>query len=291
MSPPTRAPCCSRPKRWSRCARERCGPVGWWQLLAQIDHCLAAGLPNDGRQFVALLPHQLPCMPPPSAGPTHKITTSAACPLTMPPSAAAPPTPRPKQEAQACLEQLSQAASLSGDLAVQLEGQMLAAALAAGEVKEGAKLPLLPPVVPPPPPVATVCTGTQTPAQAQTPAKPGLAAGFLGAAAKPGAAAARPAAAEGVPGLAPPTAADGSPARPAAAQQPAAAAARASAAAREGRPSRPSRPSRPGSAGDSRPEAAVDPLHQLVARTDANQGKEALVAVACRVWRLFEEAG
>ena len=195
------------------------------------------------------------------------------------------PPPPCLQEAQACLEELSQAASLSGDLAAQLEGQMLAAALSSGQVKEGAKLPLLPPVVPPPPPVATVCTGTQTPAPAPAPAqaKQGLAAGFLGAAAKPAAAAAGklgaaaetaagPATPAQAAGEAAPTAADQHPAAP---QQAAAAAAAAAAAgARQGRPSRPSRPSRPGSAGGSRPEVAIDPLHQLVARTDANQGRQ-----------------
>lgn len=292
MSQRMLGPCCSRPRCWWRCARERCGPAGsgiallpllrmrWMRLLCS---------PMCGRYGLARLAALLLLRS------CHAVVTAAAgpppcqlpCPLPLPLSHARPhlsnpllPPPPCLQEAQACLEELSQAASLSGDLAAQLEGQMLAAALATGQVKEGAKLPLLPPVMPPPPPVATVCTGTQTPAQAQVQAKQGLAVGFLGAAAKPAAAAAckAGAAAEAAAGPATPAQAAGEAAPAAADQHPVApqqagAAAAAAAGTRQGRPSRPSRPSRPGSAGGSQPEVAIDPLHQLVARTDANQGR------------------
>ncbi len=195
--------------------------------------------------------------------------------------------PHELQEAQDCLQQLAAAASLSGDLAAQLEGQLLAAALADGKVKEGAKLPLLPAVLPPPAPPARASSGTQTAAQqAPAPAKQGLAAGFLGSAAKPAAAAAKagPAAeaaadsAAAAAGPASPAPSGGSPAAPAASAQRAASPqqAAAGASARAAGQARPSRPTRPGSAGGARPAqqpaVPIDPLHQLVARTDANQG-------------------
>ena len=192
---------------------------------------------------------------------------------------AAPPSLHlPLQEAQACLEQLAEAASLSADLAVLLEGRLLAAALAKGEVRDGDKLPLLPALAPPAPPAATASAGTQTAAQAAS--KQGLAAGFLGAAPK---AAAAKAAATGEAAAAPatPAASAGSPASPqaAGAAAPAVQQAAGAAAVRQdgggAARTRPSRPSRAAAAAGSRPlqpEVPVDPLHQLVARTDANQG-------------------
>ncbi|KAL4437434.1 hypothetical protein ABPG75_004573 [Micractinium tetrahymenae] len=181
---------------------------------------------------------------------------------------------RQTEDALACLEELASSAALSADLAVLLEGQQLAAGIALGEVKEGAKLPLLPALAPPAPPPAPAPTAA---AAAAPPAKPGFAPGFLSAAAakregveagrqKREAAAVPPApatpAAEKAAPPAAPTASSSSSSRSEATQQ-----------------AKPSSP-QAGFAGTAAsvagppagPSAAVDPLHQLVARSDANQG-------------------
>ncbi|EFN60188.1 hypothetical protein CHLNCDRAFT_133703 [Chlorella variabilis] len=181
------------------------------------------------------------------------------------------------EEAQECLEELGKAADLAADMAVHLEGQLLAAALAAGEVKEGAKLPLLPALAPPAPPPPP-----PPPAPAPAPAKPaaaGFAPGFLSAPAKQPAQAmssAAPAAA-----AAPPTPAGS--AGSGAASSAAAALAAAAPAAGSASPlasqggaasSGTSSAGQPAAAAAGPPPiaAGVDPLHKLIARADAAQG-------------------
>jgi hypothetical protein len=180
------------------------------------------------------------------------------------------------QEAQECLGLLAQEAALTADMAVLLEGHLLAAALAAGEVKEGAKLALLPALISPtavaapplaPPQAAAAATGG---AAAVKPAS-GFALGFFGKAtpAAPAAAATGP----NTPGA---SEASSSPQPPAAAAADGSKSAQRSGeasrqAAAAGSSSSASRPAGAGAAGAAA-VTGVDPLNQLVARTDANQG-------------------
>ncbi len=218
-------------------------------------------------------------------------------PVHAAPQLAAPPCfcelaslmARDMQDALASLGELARCAALTADLAALLEGQQLAAGLASGDVKEGAKLPLLPVLAPPAPPPAPA----PAPAAASTPApaKPGFAPGFLSSPAarqqkqreaanagveQPDAAAAPMALATG------PAASEA--AGSAALQSPAAephggtpsSSSSSSAATEEPTAAAPQPPglgSRASSVGSSpAPSPAVDPLHQLVARSDPNQG-------------------
>ncbi|PSC68513.1 suppressor of RPS4-RLD 1-like isoform X1 [Micractinium conductrix] len=197
---------------------------------------------------------------------------------------------RQAEDASACLEELLRGADLAADLALLLEAQQLAAALAAGEVKDGAKVPLLPALAPPAAAPAGTGPGAAAPAAAAA-TKQGFASGFFaGPAAKQEQqqqqaplAAAPAAAAEAcvaaAPATAPAASAGSGDARGGAAAgggpsdgsksarqlaTPAAAPSPRSAGAPSAAPSKASP--------EPEPEAPVDPLHQLVARTDANQG-------------------
>jgi hypothetical protein len=156
-------------------------------------------------------------------------------------------------------------ADLNADLAVLLEGQLLAAALAAGHVKEGCKLPLVPALAPPPPPA---------PASKQP---TGLAAGFLGKPAAPAKAAPGDnRAANGTAAAAPPT-----PAASASASPP------SPPSAATGQSGSPAGSSSDGSG--SRPEAKpqLDPLHRLMATSkDPNQGGRAAARFMAAAARL-----
>lgn len=153
------------------------------------------------------------------------------------------------QEAQACLEELARAAALHDDLAVVLEGQLLAAAITAGSVKQGAKVPLLPAFAPP------------VPQQAPPAAKPSAAfsAGFLGTSASKPAAAASVSKAAGAP-ASPPASAVPQPKHVAASSACTGASVDTDGGA--------------GAAAAPPTAAGLDSLHRLLARTDANQGAE-----------------
>ncbi|KAI3429879.1 hypothetical protein D9Q98_010190 [Chlorella vulgaris] len=156
------------------------------------------------------------------------------------------------EEAQACLEELARAAALHDDLAVVLEGQLLAAAITAGSVKQGAKVPLLPAFAPP------------VPQQAPPAAKPSAAfsAGFLGTSASKPAAAASVSKAAGAP-ASPPASAVPQPKHVAASSACTGASVDTDGGA--------------GAAAAPPTAAGLDSLHRLLARTDANQGMQLAV--------------
>lgn len=184
------------------------------------------------------------------------------------------------QEALACLEHLASSAALTADLAVLLEGQQLAAGLASGQVRDGAKLPLLPLLVPPAPLPAPSAAPAAAP-----PRKSGFASGFLSS---PAAKQQQQQQAHAEQQQQPRDAAgNGRQKREAAAAPVGEDAARAAGPATSPSPSSSSETTQQGApagphplslaapiAGQTAgPSAALDPLHQLVARSDAARGE------------------